>query len=63
MVAVIDFLNTVFWGYVLIYGLLGVGIFFTLRLGFIQFRHFGEMFRVIRGSREADAAGITPFQH
>lgn len=62
MVAVIDFLNTVFWGYVLIYGLLGVGLFFTLRLGFIQFRHFGEMFRVIRGSREADAAGITPFQ-
>jgi len=39
-----------------------VGLFFTLRLGFIQFRHFGEMFRVIRGSREADAAGITPFQ-
>ncbi|MFO7640108.1 MAG: sodium:alanine symporter family protein [Candidatus Competibacteraceae bacterium] len=46
----------------MIYGLLGVGLFFTLRLGFIQFRHFGEMFRVIRGSREADAAGITPFQ-
>ena len=62
MVAVIDFLNTVFWSYILIYGLLGVGLFFTLRLGFIQFRHFGEMFRVIRGSREADAAGITPFQ-
>jgi alanine or glycine:cation symporter, AGCS family len=62
MVAVIDFLNTVFWGYVLIYGLLGVGLFFTLRLGFLQFRHFGEMFRVIRGSRETDAAGITPFQ-
>jgi len=62
MVAIIDFMNTVFWGYVLIYGLLGVGLFFTLRLGFIQFRHFGEMFRVIRGSRETDAAGITPFQ-
>jgi AGCS family alanine or glycine:cation symporter len=62
MVAVIDFLNTIFWGYVLIYGLLAVGLFFTLRLGFIQFVHFGEMFRVIRGSRETDAAGITPFQ-
>lgn len=62
MNAVIDFLNTVFWGYVLIYGLLAVGVFFTLRLGFVQFRHFGEMFRVIRSSRETDRAGISPFQ-
>ena len=59
---VIGFLNTIFWGYVLIYGLLAVGIFFTIRLGFIQFRHFGELFRVIRGSRETDESGITPFQ-
>jgi alanine or glycine:cation symporter, AGCS family len=62
VVAVIDFLNTIFWGYVLIYGLLAVGLFFTLRLGFIQFVHFGELFRVIRGSRQTDASGITPFQ-
>lgn len=62
MNAVIDFLNTVFWGYVLIYGLLAVGVFFTLRLGFVQFRHFAEMFRVIRSSRETDRAGISPFQ-
>ncbi len=60
--SVIGFLNTIFWGYVLIYGLLAVGVFFTIRLGFIQFRHFTELFRVIGGSREADQAGITPFQ-
>ena len=40
MTAIIDFLNTVFWGYVLIYGLLAVGLFFTFRLGFLQFRNF-----------------------
>ena len=51
MDAVIGFLNTIFWGYVLIYGLLAVGVYFTLRLGFLQFVHFGEFFRVIRGSR------------
>ena len=34
MNAIIDFLNTIFWGYVLIYGLLAVGVFFTVRLGF-----------------------------
>ncbi len=62
MDAVIGFLNTVFWGYVLIYGLLAVGLFFTVRLGFPQIRHFGEMFRVILGSRTTDRAGISPFQ-
>ena len=60
--SVIDFLNTIFWGYVLIYGLLAVGIFFTIRLGFIQFRHFPEFFRVIVGSRESDKEGISPLQ-
>ena len=62
MDAIVDFLNTVFWGYVLIYGLLAVGVFFTIRLGFLQFRHFGEMFRVIRSAPETDRSGITPFQ-
>ena len=32
MNAIIDFLNTIFWGYVLIYGLLAVGVYFTIRL-------------------------------
>ncbi|MCZ8497772.1 hypothetical protein O9929_02750 [Vibrio lentus] len=36
----------------------GVGIYFTVRLGFIQFRHFGHMFSVLRNSRKADSAGI-----
>ncbi len=62
MDTVIGFLNTIFWGYVLIYGLLAVGIFFTLRLRFLQIIHFGEFFRVIRGSRRTDKAGISPFQ-
>ena len=62
MIAIINFLNTIFWGYVLIYGLLAVGIYFTVRLGFIQFRHFGEMIRCVIGSREVDKDGISPFQ-
>ncbi|MEJ6654543.1 MAG: alanine/glycine:cation symporter family protein, partial [Pseudomonas sp.] len=35
---------------------------FTLRLGFIQFRHFGEMVRSILSSRKSDQYGISPFQ-
>lgn len=62
MTVIIDFLNTIFWGYVLIYGLLAVGVFFTFRLGFLQFLHFGEMVKAIRGSRESDESGISPFQ-
>lgn len=62
MTAIVDFLNSILWGYVLIYGLLGVGVFFTIRLGFLQFVNFGEMIRAIRGSRESDAHGISPFQ-
>ncbi|WP_297111741.1 sodium:alanine symporter family protein [uncultured Devosia sp.] len=59
---IINFLNDIFWGYVLIYGLLAVGLFFTIRLGFIQFVNFGEMFRAVLGSRQGDSAGISPFQ-
>lgn len=62
MNAVIDFLNTIFWGYVLIYGLLAVGVFFTVYLGFIQFRHFGKFFSSVLGARTNDSAGISPFQ-
>ncbi len=62
MTAVVDFLNSILWGYVLVYGLLAVGVFFTIRLGGLQFLHFGEMIRAIRGSRESDVHGISPFQ-
>ncbi|MDO5613357.1 MAG: alanine/glycine:cation symporter family protein [Paracoccus sp. (in: a-proteobacteria)] len=62
MVWVIDQLNTIFWGYILIYGLLGVGLYLTIRLGFLQFRHFGELFRCVLGSSQSDKDGISPFQ-
>ena len=62
MTAIVDFLNSILWGYVLVYGLLAVGVFFTLRLGLLQFVHFGEMIRAIRGSRQSDKSGISPFQ-
>jgi len=60
--AIIGFLNTIFWGYVLIYGLLAVGLYFTIRLKLIQVRLFPEMIRCVLGSREGDRAGISPFQ-
>ena len=50
MTVLIDALNGVLWNYILIYGLLAVGILFTFRLGFLQLRHFPEFFRVISKS-------------
>ena len=58
----IGFMNDLLWGSVLVYLLVGVGIYFTFRLGFIQFRHFGHMFSVLKNSRKADKAGISSFQ-
>ena len=62
MIGLIDFLNTIFWGYVLIYGLLAVGIFFTVRLRFQQIRRFPEMFRLVLHAPASDKEGISPFQ-
>ncbi|MDH2433991.1 sodium:alanine symporter family protein [Pokkaliibacter sp. MBI-7] len=62
MDAIISFLNTVFWGYILIYGLLAVGAYFTLRLGFLQIRHFPEFIRSVTRKPENDQSGITPVQ-
>jgi AGCS family alanine or glycine:cation symporter len=62
MTTIIGFLNTIFWGYVLIYGLLAVGIYFTIRLRFQQILHFGEMFRVVTNAPQTDKEGISPFQ-
>ncbi|MGF1764489.1 alanine/glycine:cation symporter family protein [Aliivibrio kagoshimensis] len=62
MTSFISLLNDLLWGTVLVYLLVGVGVFFTVRLGFIQFRHFGHMFSVLKNSRKSDNAGISSFQ-
>ncbi|MCJ2375874.1 sodium:alanine symporter family protein [Vibrio sp. ZSDZ34] len=62
MTDVINLMNDLLWGSILVYLLVGVGIYFTVRLGFIQFRHFGHMFSVLKHSRKADTAGISSFQ-
>ncbi|WP_341504175.1 sodium:alanine symporter family protein [Gallaecimonas sp. GXIMD4217] len=58
----VGWMNGLLWGSVLIYLLLGVGIYFTIRLGFIQVRHFGHMFSVMKNSRHGDKSGISSFQ-
>ena len=62
MTSALGFLNQVIWQYVLIYGLIGVGIWFTIRLRFQQVIRFGEMFRCVVARPAEDGQGISSFQ-
>lgn len=62
MTNAIDAINTVVWGYILIYGLLAVGIYFSIRLRFLQIFHFREFIRAVTRTPEKDSQGITPIQ-
>ncbi|QFU01806.1 Amino-acid carrier protein AlsT [Halomonas sp. THAF5a] len=53
--------NGLVWGSLLIYLLIGAGLYFTVMTRGIQFRYFGHMFKLLRHSREADG-GISSFQ-
>ncbi|WP_340678722.1 alanine/glycine:cation symporter family protein [Paraglaciecola sp.] len=60
---IIATINNVLWGngQVLIFMLLAAGLWFTYRLGFVQLRHFGHMFSIMKGSTKSDKAGISSF--
>ncbi|WP_068546934.1 alanine/glycine:cation symporter family protein [Thalassotalea crassostreae] len=60
-----DFVNAangLLWGQILVPLLLIAGVWFTVRLRAIQFRHFGHMFSVMKNSRKSDGHGISSFQ-
>jgi AGCS family alanine or glycine:cation symporter len=57
----IDPLSDVLNAHVLVYLLIAVGIYFTVRTRFIQIRYFGRMFRQLRRSHHQDG-GISSFQ-
>ena len=42
--------NDAIWGYVLIFVLVGCGVWFTIKTRFVQFRMVGEMFRLLTDS-------------
>jgi len=54
--------NGILWGKLMVWLLLGTGIFYSIRLGLPQVRHFGHMFSVIFKGRKSAEGGITPFQ-
>ena len=48
--------------HILIVMLIGAGIYFTIRTGFVQIRLFGQMVKQVFDSRDVDGDGISSFQ-
>lgn len=70
---IVSAINGVLWGStisipgiggvpILIPMLVFAGFWFSAKLGFLQFRHFGHMFSVMKGSTKSDESGISSFQ-
>ncbi|MBX9955113.1 alanine:cation symporter family protein [Peribacillus simplex] len=68
MKEVINWLTTDFsnflWSYVLIIMLIGIGLYFTFRTKFVQFRMIGEMFRLLGegAASSSEKKGVSSFQ-
>ena len=62
MEAIIGAWNDLLYGSILVPLLIVVGVFFTVRFGFLQVRHFGYLFRVLSGSRTSQGNQISSFQ-
>lgn len=54
---IIGVVNGFFWDWVLIIVLLGLGLWFTIKTKFVQFRYLPEMFRVLFDKRTMSAKG------
>jgi alanine or glycine:cation symporter, AGCS family len=59
---IVNFLNALLWGKLLVYGLVGAGLYFSLRLLFIQLTHFGHSVKVLLISRKGGKEGLSSFQ-
>ncbi|MFD2044348.1 alanine/glycine:cation symporter family protein [Ornithinibacillus salinisoli] len=55
--SIIGEINDALWSYVLIIVLIGLGLWFTIRTNFVQFRNLPEMFRVLFDKRTMVTSG------
>lgn len=62
MDAAIGWLSNALYSYWLVYVLVGAGVWFTVRTGFVQVRWFGAMLRQVLSSRSDAEGGISSFQ-
>ncbi|TVU80064.1 MULTISPECIES: sodium:alanine symporter family protein [Pseudoalteromonas] len=62
MIDIINSISGLLWGHILVYLLIAAGLFFTIKLKFIQFVQFPHMIKVMFNSRQCDKNGISSFQ-
>ncbi|WP_226670474.1 alanine/glycine:cation symporter family protein [Metabacillus litoralis] len=60
--SIIGSTNTLLWSYILIVMLIGLGLYFTVRTKFVQFRLIGEMIRLLGEGARANKKGVSSFQ-
>ena len=62
--SIVGSINDVLWSYVLIILLVGCGLWFSAKTGFVQIRHLGEMFRLLGdgSAHKAREGHISTFQ-
>ena len=58
----LSFISEILWGSVMIYLLLGCGIWFTWRTGYIQFRYIRQFSKSLKRSLKPGKGGLTSFQ-
>ncbi len=58
----VDAVNLVLWGYVLTILLIAVGIYFTIRLKFMQFRHFVLSWKLLFLGKNDRDNHVSPFE-
>lgn len=58
----LDFLNDLIWGKILIFVLIAVGLLLTLSSRFVQFRYFGRMFTILGSSFHREEGHLSSFQ-
>lgn len=62
----VDFVNTILWDYLLIFGLIGIGVFMTIKLKFLQFtRVFPALKKMIVDiikKKPVEEGKMSPFQ-
>ncbi|GGI68967.1 alanine/glycine:cation symporter family protein [Shewanella gelidii] len=58
----VSFLNSLLWGNLIIYGLVGAGLYFTVRLGFIQVSYLWHSIKLMVQSKGETKRGLSSFQ-
>ncbi|MEG1254948.1 alanine/glycine:cation symporter family protein [Clostridium sp.] len=62
LAGIVNILNAFLWSKVLIFLLISVGIYFSFKTKFVQFRYFKEMFKLLKPSSTDKPDGVSSFQ-